>query len=74
MSFDAYISIALGAAGTCLGIYGLALTISSGEAVLRGGCKITRRRNQLIYWVNFAAICLLVVIGIGMIYFATVVG
>jgi hypothetical protein len=60
--------IGLGILGMIVGIYGLATTISTERATLRGGRKITRAHNPTLYWANVAAIGVLILISAGLIY------
>jgi hypothetical protein len=63
-----FFAAAVGALGSILGAYGLYGTMRTRTAVLRGGRRVSLLRSPSLYWVNFAALCLLVVMSMGMIY------
>jgi len=62
----------LGVLGAIAGIYALAMTIATQAATLRGGRRISLKNEPSLYWANFAALCLLVIISAGLIYLGVV--
>ena len=58
----------LGLLGSVLGGYGLYSTITTRTAVLRGGRRVSLQSNPSLYWANFTALCVLIVISMGLIY------
>jgi hypothetical protein len=63
-----FFAAVFGALGSILGAYGLYGTIRTRTAVLRGGRRVSLLRSPSLYWINFAALCLLVVMSMGLIY------
>jgi hypothetical protein len=58
----------LGFLGLILACFALARTLHSGAAKLRGGRRISRQRHAALYWANVAALCVLLLISIGLMY------
>ena len=61
-------SLVVGLAGLLLGGLGLTRTAISGAATLRGGRRILRRRQPILYWSNVGALCILVLLSVGLIF------
>ena len=60
--------IGIGTVGLLLSGYKIVRTIVTGTATLRGGLKTSRAHNSHLYWANFAALCVLLLISAWMIY------
>ena len=58
----------VGLLGLVLGGYGLYSTIATRTAVLRGGRRISLKRNPSLYCANLAALCVLVAVSTGVVY------
>ena len=57
----------LGLIGLGFGSYTLSKTLRSGSARLRGGRRITRARQPLLFWANAVALCVLLAVSLGLI-------
>ena len=64
------ILLVLGALGICASTFELVKTWRTGSARLRGGRRVLRTRNSGLYWTNFAALCVLLVLSLGLVYVA----
>ena len=49
------------------GGYTLSKALRSGAARLRGGRRITRTRNPVQFWVNVAALCVVLALSLGLL-------
>jgi hypothetical protein len=59
--------VGFGLVGLLLGGWGLIRTAISEAATLRGGRKIAREREPGLYWCNVAALCMLILISVGLV-------
>ena len=64
------ILLVLGVLGLCASTLELAKTWRTGSARLRGGRRVLRARNPSLYWTNFTALCILLVLSLGLVYVA----